>query len=1376
MSSIAPLVVPVISASSGNDAGNRNLDLWMQALNTLSVEDRKQFDLPSSSMLDVLKSVLFADLCFANKVQEATESNQKDCVSRGWRVYRNKDGEEVKLRHVLEKISVWVKEIIKIIDVGVSLDQSGYAALPWAVVKYLTTIGFSDIDEFSSVAEGIESVSGLMTRYTIVEKLYLNQQCEAKLGLQEAITKLYAATLAYLAKVKAYCTGNSFKRFGRSLIEAMRKQYDELRAKISETEVERWTKLVDVECEHVLFRTTLDLAYHRKVQRATREDATSHDQMLRDTLVGLNKPIVQMSDYIYMLQDKFNRAERMKVFRWMSTIEYRSHHDDLSNGLLSQSGQWLLESQHFVEWGQSSVSSILWLHGIPGSGKTRLVSTVINTMFDANSNSHTSPTAFFYCARSTPEPERAKPAEIMGALLRQLASSKPDLPVKEPVAKEYEARKKKAEEDCSSLRKLTVQDCTRLIIELTKDHPALIILDALDECEESTRHELLEAFDEIISHSAEVVKVFVSSRDDIDIKLHLENSKNISINVENNGSDIARFVQLEVDRLISKRLLLDGKVSLKLKRKMVEDLTNGAQGMFRWVQMSLEALKRIKFLPDFKKSLGQLPSELSGLYDIIHAQIDQTEAHGRDVAVQTLKWLLCAQRLLSAKELIAAVHQVDEDIATDSDGDSELESEQLRSPENDILRLCRNFVVFDFEQQSFRFAHQSVREYLLKQAQYTAAEQHTLATGRCLDVYLTEGLEGSVARKTEEQNEIFKHYAEVYWPVHYKHVENCASRELEEKVSRFTWPIQVTSLPYVQWILDIRREYARCEYGETVNRRLGLSGEDRLGFRILSAASRPDTILAAASAFGITSFLKGHEVASTDWNQCQELNDGIHSLLSIAAIEGHDQVTQLLLEYGADVNAQGGTYENALQAACTRNNNHIVVQMLLDHGTDVNAQGEKYGNALQTASRIGNNNHIVVQMLLDHETDVNAQGGSYENALQAASYENNYHIVVQMLLDHDVDINIQGGYFGNALQAASAEHNNHTVVQMLLDHGVNVNVQDGYYGNALQAASLEENNRIVVQILLEKGVDVNAQGGDYRNALQAASFEGHDQIVRMLLDHEADVNVQNGFYKNALQAACVEDNNHIVVQILLDHGADVNAQGGDYGNALHAASFDGYDLVVQILLEKGADVNAQGGDYGNALQAASFGGHDQVVRMLLDHEADVNAQGESYGNALQAASFNGYDLVVQILLDHGADVNAQGEKYGNALGIASYYGYDLVMRMLLDHGVDVHARGGRYGNALQATSFKNHDQIVRMLLDHEVDVYARGGRYGNALQATSFGGHDQIVRMLLDHGVDVNAQGGSYGNALQAASSRGHDQTVQLLLKYGAKESGSLPA
>ena len=141
-------------------------------------------------------------------------------------------------------------------------------------------------------------------------------------------------------------------------------------------------------------------------------------------------------------------------------------------------------------------------------------------------------TAFFYYARSTAEPARANPTEILSALLRQLYSSKPDQPVKTAVAKEYETRRKKAEEDCSTIKKLTTKDCTRLIIELTKDHPAVLILDALDECDENLRFKLFEAFDDIIKESASVVKVFVSSRDDIDIVstfkiIDLQDSMNI---------------------------------------------------------------------------------------------------------------------------------------------------------------------------------------------------------------------------------------------------------------------------------------------------------------------------------------------------------------------------------------------------------------------------------------------------------------------------------------------------------------------------------------------------------------------------------------------------------------------------------------------------------------------------------------------------------------------------------------------------------------------------------------------------------------------------------------------------------------------------------
>ena len=67
------------------------------------------------------------------------------------------------------------------------------------------------------------------------------------------------------------------------------------------------------------------------------------------------------------------------------------------------------------------------------------------------------------------------------------------------------------------------------------------------------------------------------------------------------------------------------------------------------------------------------------------------------------------------------------------------------------------------------------------------------------------------------------------------------------------------------------------------------------------------------------------------------------------------------MQYNIDINAQGGHYGNALQAA-SGNGHEKVVQMLVDAGADVNAQGGDYGNALQTASSRGHEK--VEQMLL----------------------------------------------------------------------------------------------------------------------------------------------------------------------------------------------------------------------------------------------------------------------------------------------------------------------------------------------------------------------------------------------------------------------------
>ena len=108
------------------------------------------------------------------------------------------------------------------------------------------------------------------------------------------------------------------------------------------------------------------------------------------------------------------------------------------------------------------------------------------------------------------------------------------------------------------------------------------------------------------------------------------------------------------------------------------------------------------------------------------------------------------------------------------------------------------------------------------------------------------------------------------------------------------------------------------------------------------------------------------------------------------------------------MNAQGGRYDRALQAAASRG--HIeIARLLLDKGADVNTQGGHYGNALQAALIGGdiqdNKNH---RLLLPNRADGNGQGLGNNALLQAAS--RGHTEMARLLLDKGVDVNALGGY------------------------------------------------------------------------------------------------------------------------------------------------------------------------------------------------------------------------------------------------------------------------------------------------------------------------------------------------------------------------------
>ena len=70
-----------------------------------------------------------------------------------------------------------------------------------------------------------------------------------------------------------------------------------------------------------------------------------------------------MDDYEIFSNASLQEEKRSKILQWLSTIEYAKHHNNNKEGLLEDTGLWLIRGERFRDWQNSTASSFLWLRG-----------------------------------------------------------------------------------------------------------------------------------------------------------------------------------------------------------------------------------------------------------------------------------------------------------------------------------------------------------------------------------------------------------------------------------------------------------------------------------------------------------------------------------------------------------------------------------------------------------------------------------------------------------------------------------------------------------------------------------------------------------------------------------------------------------------------------------------------------------------------------------------------------------------------------------------------------------------------------------------------------------------------------------------------------
>lgn len=184
------------------------------------------------------------------------------------------------------------------------------------------------------------------------------------------------------------------------------------------------------------------------------------------------------------------------------------------------------------------------------------------------------PVAFFYCMRDTAEPERGDATQILKCIARQLAYNTTASAVRPAAINKYE----ELTEGGIRFKELDLEQSATLIMDLTEGLASVtIIVDAMDECEDIPS--LLEKLTWILQKAKIPMRIFIASRNEKKISIRLKGLPSSKIEIGENSGDIELFVRTEVDRVISKKILLSGEVSPEIKQKIIETLTTGAQGM-----------------------------------------------------------------------------------------------------------------------------------------------------------------------------------------------------------------------------------------------------------------------------------------------------------------------------------------------------------------------------------------------------------------------------------------------------------------------------------------------------------------------------------------------------------------------------------------------------------------------------------------------------------------------------------------------------------------------------------------------------------------------------------------------------------------------------
>ncbi|KAL8720021.1 MAG: hypothetical protein Q9225_003066 [Loekoesia sp. 1 TL-2023] len=1401
-------------------------------------------------------------------VCDEAKARQDESERKQWKVKKpGKSGEEVKLREVYGVIASCATRFRDVGDLVVQADPV-HTALPWLVIRTCLTAAINEHEMYGIMIQGLEMVSGLVTHYIVIEQVFVLEDSDHARAVKNSLLALYTAVMAFLLEALRYFPPvlreedekHWFRHKAASGAAKVKRAFHvldpsaQVAAKGLLDTVSKAKANVDADANHAYATKNIEvLGEFGKAQdhilkqlESNGLDQEERDRRLNAILTEFHEPLYSMDDKVSSLYEQMERtqhhAEVSRVLDWLSPAAQESrrktYHKSLRdpNHRLEGSGRWLLEDPEYLQWQNSKTSSIACLSGIEGTGKTMLLSVVIDHLQNEISSNESSYHLAYFYASSQEGSFWGNPDEVIRNIVRQLSVAQAGTTLEPATKQKYDELTLASNEPS----KPVMSECVDIAVELANDFPIIIIIDGLDELQagnvtarlQSSRNDLIESMSEIMKRASNTVKLLFSVFSDGSAEVRLrrvfatsatddtnspDNWHAIEVNADKNAEDVRTYVDKELTKRISGGDLLGGEVDDDLRKAIKGRLLERSNGMFRYAIMQIDRLcddrmDKITVLEELDKPLPGITS----FYDKSVEEIrNETIDRVRVTAQNTLRWLLCIQEpLLPLSAFLEA---------------ASIEGGIDKSKESNLHRACRRLIKTDHYAGTLVFTHPSVREHLIRVPEYSESDCHLAAADRCLKMMIAAS--SSVSRLSATQVR-FYWYAKLYWSLHYQNInfEDASGAKalnderqkalfrVKELVRKFLMQGHKTSPAFNKWIAQIP-DFVR-ELGE----------KNPLSKQLQSLQASLEDPLHVICVFGLAPIIEAH-YKHLDFNQ---RNVHGQTALCLAVENKQLETVKALLTHGrVDVNEFNVKavhqlqqqdfspvicYASALQAAAVRGTKTIL-ETLVDHGARIGLVAGYFGSALQAACFAGHN-EIVEFLLTECNADPNSQGGFHGNALQAAAASNKLKIV-ERLLEASACETANGGHYGSALMAATCVGSKE-IIECLLAHTADpiylVNVKSEIYGTPLQRAA--DMDRVdIVDLLIANDADINALGSlmsqsgpkKSTSALAVAAWSGHNKIVSILcgLGAEADMSHTGNDFHLLHQAAM--HNMLDLVNYCIEAGCDVNmvtdkgpkyhdAQG--HMTALSFASAEGHLEVVEVLLQNGAWIQFPQ-DKVTTLQLAAWKGHSHVVEALVEehrnrHHEDsqasldfIDRRIESLGStALIEAVHTGVREIVALLLDNGASFIRNNNGVG-PLHVAAWEGKPRITKILIEHleslgspkdvtGINARNRWGR--SPLIDAATRNRYRICELLLQHGAEYQIPDNDANTVVHHVAWRDHQEILKLLLDalskeeperRAEFLDAKNRNGNTALQEALHRKHFHVVRMLVTAGAKLSPS---